>query len=535
MLGSEPPFIDTETTNLMQDKHKFGYNTISGNDDSSSQSSLTSIEKRERLMIEQGSLLPDGISKMPGVYYNFMNSLVGAGILGLPFVYPSAGLFGGILLQFIFASLSVYTLNIVIKSAQIVHVHDYEELGYKCFGNIGYVWVVSCLFLQDFGTMLNYLIIIGDSSFKIIQIWGYDTFEYRQFILLFVALIIIFPPCLLRDIAFYEKFSFIKLITIIMVVSLIIYEYISYRILETQSYKVTPHKYYPISSELTFFNLAGFAKAVGIVAYTFEVHDAAFLYYNTLWNPTISRWNKLSTISMISGLILGLGLSVPAYLIFGNKICSNVLNSFDVNSVFIIIARIIYAITMALSYPTSFFVVRHVIYMSYQKVLFSIQQYRIQKRWENKQKRIMKIQRDNNNDMEQNTNDGGNGGNIILTDDGIELLNKKTFEESSFTIKTSPLMHHGLFTIGLFCCNISLALYINDLGIALNVVGSIASVNLIFILPAICYWKCCGFDYKFWKYKTWREQLEAFNAVYGSICLVILGSAIAVIGISSVF
>ena len=66
-----------------------------------------------------------------------MNSLVGAGILGLPFVYPSAGLIGGILLQF-----------------------------------------VSCLFLQDFGTMLNYLIIIGDSSFKIISIWGYDTLQY---------------------------------------------------------------------------------------------------------------------------------------------------------------------------------------------------------------------------------------------------------------------------------------------------------------------------------------------------------------------
>ena len=520
---SPTPFIEVpsahniahERSRLISNKNNnYGY-------ESTSKSSTTSREKREEIMIEQGSLLlPDGISKMPGVYYNFMNSLVGAGILGLPFVYPSAGLIGGILLQLIFATLSVYTLYIVIKAAQKVNVHDYEQLGYKCFGNIGYIWVGACLLLQDFGTMLNYLIIIGDSSFKIIQIWGYDTLEYRQFILLFVALIIIFPPCLLRDIAFYEKFSFIKLITIALVVGLILYEYFAYRILQTQSYHVTSNPYYPITTELTWFNLAGFPRAVGIVAYTFEVHDAAFLYYNTLWNPTLLRWTKLSIISMISAFILGLSLSVPAYLIFGDKISSNVLNSFQVTYIALITARIIYAITMALSYPTAFFVVRHVLYMSYQKIIFSIKQYKRRQRWESKQKRIMKIQKD--------------GGDINMTQDGIELINKRTFEESSFTVKTSPLMHHGLFTVGLFCINITLAVYITNLGIALSLVGSIASVNLIFIIPAICWYKCCEYDYQFWKYKTLKERFIAFNAIYGSIALVIVGSIIGILGVSSV-
>eukprot|EP01084_Bolivina_argentea_P083626 151425_1 len=85
------------------------------------------ISRTEKKHIATGSTLPDGVSSM-AIYYNFMNSL--------PHVYPNTGLFGGILLQFLFAILSIYTLKILII-AQKQNVHDYEQLGYKCFGNIG--------------------------------------------------------------------------------------------------------------------------------------------------------------------------------------------------------------------------------------------------------------------------------------------------------------------------------------------------------------------------------------------------------------
>eukprot|EP01084_Bolivina_argentea_P233985 393964_1 len=478
-----PPNNLTEKSQLIS-KHKLlnAYNTIS---------------TREKNHIATGSTLPNGKSSMTGVYYNFMNSLVGAGILGLPYVYPNTGLFGGILLQFLFAILSIYTLKILIIAAQKQNVHDYEQLGYKCFGNTGYFIVMLCLLLQDFGSMLNYLIIIGDSAFKIIQIWGYNTETYRQYILLIVCFTLIFPPCLLRDIAFYEKFSFIKLITIFLVVSVIIYEYTLYN---------NPKNISPDSTDIqiTFFNFAGLPRALGILAYTFEVHDAAFLYYNTLFNPTIKRWQQLSIYGVLSAIILGLLLSIPAYLTFGDNIKSNVLNSYQLTSLMIILARIIYAITMALTYPTAFFVVRHVLYMSYQKIVYCT-----------KRKRIMR---------------NINVDNIMTNQD----FNNLTFENNSYTIKTSPLIHHMIFTILLFCTNVIIALYINNLGIALVLVGSIASVNLIFILPAIFYWKSIDKNYTFWQYKGAINKLNAFKDIYGSLLLVAFGLMIGIIGISSV-
>ena len=175
--------------------------------------------------------LPKGTSTIFGVYQNMLNALVGAGILGIPSVYSMCGIYGGIGLMIIFGLLSVYTMNLLITTAQIYHVTEYEELGYITFGTSGYILAASAMFLMDFGTCLNYLIILGDASFKVIQIWGYNSLLDRQLIIIMISMIIIFPPCLWRDISLYEKFSGIKIIGVILVVSVVIYQYIMYRII----------------------------------------------------------------------------------------------------------------------------------------------------------------------------------------------------------------------------------------------------------------------------------------------------------------
>eukprot|EP00484_Ammonia_sp_Unknown_P005166 CAMPEP_0197076326 /NCGR_PEP_ID=MMETSP1384-20130603/212060_1 /TAXON_ID=29189 /ORGANISM="Ammonia sp." /LENGTH=131 /DNA_ID=CAMNT_0042515179 /DNA_START=399 /DNA_END=794 /DNA_ORIENTATION=- len=129
-----------------------------------------------------------------------------------------------------------------------------------------------------------------------------------------------------------------------------------------------------------------------------------------------------------------------------------------------------------------------------------------------------------------NANEG-----MVDGDGGIPALIPGNFADSSFTIKTSPKMHHGIVTLALFGVNLTVALYVSNLGVALNVVGSVASVSLIFILPALCYWKCTEYDYKFWMYKTWKRKWTAFVQVYVSLLLVALGCIITIIGVSSVF
>eukprot|EP01084_Bolivina_argentea_P087840 158609_1 len=122
------------------------------------------------------------------------------------------------------------------------------------------------------------------------------------------------------------------------------------------------HKQFmPPMSEMVWFDINGFGAAMGVVAYTFVCHDTAFIYYNTLLNPTTARWSTLCLVGILSAMLVSLCLSIPAFLTFGIHVDGNVMNNYAVDDPTIIFTRIIYVITMALTYPTAFFVCRHVI------------------------------------------------------------------------------------------------------------------------------------------------------------------------------
>ena len=55
--------------------------------------------------VKSAHALPKGTSSIGGVYQNMLNCLVGAGILGIPSVYATCGVFGGLILMLIFAIL----------------------------------------------------------------------------------------------------------------------------------------------------------------------------------------------------------------------------------------------------------------------------------------------------------------------------------------------------------------------------------------------------------------------------------------------
>ena len=53
-----------------------------------------------------------GQSPIRSVIFNMLNCIIGAGVVGLPFVFSTAGLFGGLLLMIFFAIISAYFLKL---------------------------------------------------------------------------------------------------------------------------------------------------------------------------------------------------------------------------------------------------------------------------------------------------------------------------------------------------------------------------------------------------------------------------------------
>eukprot|EP01084_Bolivina_argentea_P110153 196756_1 len=443
-----------------------------------------------------------GTSSIGAVLSNFLNSLVGSGILSIPFVYAQCGVFGGIILMLIFAILCTYTLNLMIQTAQKLNVTHYESLGLKSLGLIGYIICSLCLLLLDLGACISFLIILGDCVFQLIQIWGYHSLIHRQLSIVIISIIIIFPPCLFRDISFYEKFSIIKMFSIGLVIIVVIYEWISYRFLMQHGNQFA-HKFLPEMDDITWFNINGMTTAIGIIAYCFVCHDTAFIYYNTLYNPTTSRWSILSFLSITSAMLMSLIMSIPAYFTFGDDVQGNILNNYNTKNTIIIFTRCVYVITAALTYPTCFFVARHVLYALCirSNSLFKIYLFKKQKP------------------------------TIMRLSEYSQFL-----YDTEYTVKSSPLFHHLLVTILIFFVTLFVALIVDDLGAAMSIIGNVSSVNLAFVLPCIFHIKSSTYGFtSCCREQTIKNKFKAALTIYPPTFLILIGLAIATHGVMSQF
>ena len=183
--------------------------------------------------------------------------------------------------------------SLMIIAGQKMNVVNYEDLGYECYGLWGYISVSLSLFLLDYGVMLTCLIIIGDCSFAILNIWDYSSYFDRQLVILIVSMVIIFPLCLRRNIAHLEIFSVFKFLGLLTVGAAIIYECIV-------KYQKDTATHTNMFENILWWDITGVPFALGIFAFAFVCHDTAFLYYQSLYNPTLIRFTRLS----LGGLVL---------------------------------------------------------------------------------------------------------------------------------------------------------------------------------------------------------------------------------------
>lgn len=89
-------------------------------------------------------------------------TIIGAGIMALPRAFATLGLLlGSLLLAFIFF-LAIFSLAALIKSARSAGCWTYADLAKSQFGRAGAASLQAAILLNNSGSMIIYLIIIGD-------------------------------------------------------------------------------------------------------------------------------------------------------------------------------------------------------------------------------------------------------------------------------------------------------------------------------------------------------------------------------------
>ena len=135
--------------------------------DQSDQKELVTIEK-----INDGSTGADSgrqgipLADLPETGFNYVNSIIGSGVIGIPYALHRAGFVLGIFLLIIIGILTDYSLCILVKSGNIAGVSTYQDVVEAAFGRPGFYLLTLIQFIYPFIAMISYNVIIGDTATK---------------------------------------------------------------------------------------------------------------------------------------------------------------------------------------------------------------------------------------------------------------------------------------------------------------------------------------------------------------------------------
>merc|ERR1712013_249062 len=298
------------------------------------------------------------------------------------------------------------------------------------------------------------------------------------------------------------------------------------------------HRFTPPSSETTWINVSGIPRVMGIVAFCFDPHDTAFIFYNTLRNPTTLRWSETVLLAVSVAMLISLVLSIFAYMTFGDAVQGNILNNYGIAEASMMATRVVYIIIMALTFPTAFFVVRHVVYAATMRCV-SLLRVAMFRRSRSGRKQTMLMQHRGPIDVESSpqmlTDESSLGSSQSSVDQEVTAYAQRLFD-AEYNVKTAPLWQHLLCTAFVFAVPLVCSLFILDLGVAMSVIGSLSSLNLVLVLPTLFYvkanWKRFGL-LSFLAERSLSAKWTAWREVYPPLMLAVLGAVMAVHGVIS--
>jgi amino acid permease len=129
-----------------------------------------------------------------GTSANLVNTIVGAGIVGIPFAIEQSGLIVGVLLLLLVSWMTAQSLRLLVELAGHhpvlagKNITTFETLMQVPFGNAGRNFMLVSMFVFAYGAMVAYLIVIKDTVPTIIS-FG-DTDWQRNLVMLVTSLVL---------------------------------------------------------------------------------------------------------------------------------------------------------------------------------------------------------------------------------------------------------------------------------------------------------------------------------------------------------
>jgi len=304
--------------------------------------------------------------------FNFTNSVIGAGAIGLGGAMAASGGLVSVILILFFGYLTKISLDMVIRLSVETPGADgsYENLAYVGLGRTGRLVVMVCKLLYSFGCLVAYIVVIKDNMPAAIRDliyggsddhapndWFHKILTENAYFTWLVSTCFILPLCLLRDMTPLSSLSIVSVASMITIVGIVIYMYFF-----CPDIRVSGGSSYDKWLEIR----PGILESLGTFVFTFVSQHTVHITFGSLKPSlrTVSNWKTVSSLSLGCATAVSLSVGVFVYMTFWQSTKSDIFEIYP-QGWMIDLAKLLLAITMVLTFPLPFFTSRELLILTF--------------------------------------------------------------------------------------------------------------------------------------------------------------------------
>ena len=289
--------------------------------------------------------------------FNYINSILGSGIIGMPYVFMRSGLGLGMVL-FIFVSyISSHTLKLMISNLELSGTSTYQGVMKACFGTPGFIIITCVQFLFPYLAVVGYNVGVGDTLSKVFgALLGEDPQKSqlllldRNIITFFTCIFITIPLSLYRNIDHLAKISFLSIVSLSVIIICVFVRLFTLQ--ETLSSS---------DRSITYFNWSGLPKAVSIIVFSYTCHQNSTLLYMSMKDRTQESWFKVTNTAISIVFLAVVSLGTAGYFTFLDDTQGDLFENYCYDDNLINVSRLLFAVTLLFTGPIEIVVARDVI------------------------------------------------------------------------------------------------------------------------------------------------------------------------------
>uniref|UniRef100_A0A667ZT70 Solute carrier family 38 member 5 n=1 Tax=Myripristis murdjan TaxID=586833 RepID=A0A667ZT70_9TELE len=297
--------------------------------------------------------------------FNLSNAIMGSGILGLAFAMSNTGIILFLILLVFIAILSSYSIHLLLKSAGVVGIRAYEQLGKRAFGHPGKMLAACIITVHNIGAMSSYLFIVKSELPLVIQtflgkqentgITQSETFRCR---------------CNTGYLGYTSGFSLSCMVFFL--ISVIYKKFNILCPLGEEYHNVTePAEDFTSSNgtdefcEAKMFTInSQTAYTIPILAFAFVCHPEVLPIYTELRDATKKRMQTVANISILAMFVMYLLTALFGYLTFYAAVEPELLHTYsrvDPLDTLILCVRLAVLVAVTLTVPVVLFPIRRAV------------------------------------------------------------------------------------------------------------------------------------------------------------------------------